>query len=366
MGKKFNYCASESSYTDAKSSGEFTEQDLAFVKGDTTCGILKTRGMTVGMREIGFAGAFNYGTDYIEATNNVTADSKLYFLSALGKFGYGTVSQYGNNNSPVVLFKFTGVVSGSYITANKTKFEDMCRIEDGNLYPLDNTVYVINDRRGIKYAIHEDNANHFRAKPLFELKAGDCLLLDGTPCLKQDAITNHMDDIFGIIVDPVRKTMILNNGRSQIAQSGTFANFSGSEAVIKPLRNQLAGIDNCVDYDRLFANLTYAIGGDSRFSSYFPVFYTARFGNYIDKKWRWYLATEYEKVFIRDNEDIQEVLTALGAGTYAISPYSATPKYEYNENVETYMNSKTGGIDMQMYVRESSITTYYNYLVLYV
>ena len=367
MAKKFNYCATESSYTDAKSSGEFADTDLAFIKGDTDKGIIRTRGMAVGTREVEFAGVFKYGTDYIEDSTSLPSNAKLYFLEALGVFGYGTVSQFTNINSPTVLFQFKGWVTNIKSPSIVNTIKDSCKVEDGSLRPLDNAVYVVGGRQGIRYGIHSDGAGRFRARPLFELRAGDCLLSDGTPCLKQDAVEGHLDDILGIVVDPVRKTMILNNGVPQVMRSGWFGGQSGSDAVIKPVRNVLAGVDNCVDYDRVLENLYYAFNNVSTFGSYFPVFYTTRYNNYTRKMNRWYLATEYEKRFIKDNADIQDVLAALDNAAYPLSYYSAQPRYEYSDGAATYMLDKTvRGTAVPLYASSGSVTTYYNVLSVYV
>lgn len=373
MGKKFNYCATESSYADAKSSGEFTDTDLAFIKGDTNKGIIKTRGMTVGTREVEFAGVFKYGEDYIEDSTSLPSNSKLYFLEALGVFGYGTVSQFTNINSPTVLFQFKGWVTNIKSPSIVNAVKDSCKVEDvGVLSPLDHATYVIGSRDGIKYSVYPDGTTEWgttkwRMKPLFELRAGDCMLNDGTFCLKQDAVENHLDDIMGIIVDPVRKTLILNNGVPQVMRSGWFGGASASDTIIKPVRNVLASVDNCTDYARIFENLFYAFRNISEFGSYFPVFYTAAYNNYTRKMNRWYLATEYEKKFIKENADIQDVLAAIDNTSYPLSYFSAQPRFEHNDSAATYMLDKVvQGTAMPLYASSGSVTSYYNVLSVYV
>lgn len=357
---KFYYCDSLKTYQDNQS--QISDNDIAVIKGQTNLGMLKIMQTQIGYPEVTFGGIFNYSTDFIEESSDYDETANIYYLDKLGCFGYGTIKEVTNHNGtihyPYIKLVFKGITQ-NFPSTTLEALKNVAEYKDGKLYPLSNIIYQAvrvdgTKKEGIKYLFTEGSFY-----PLFTLEPGDCLLSDGTVAKGRDAINNHISNIIGIMVDPIRKTYLPN---PSISIKKSIASEDTTPSTLQSYIN-FGVIDNCVAYeDKMNGLIYYALNNSvGDYKSYFPAFYAARDRYNLDYSYI-YPVTLKELKCIKETPLIQEVIQAINDKTpgnimvydHSISPaFNSTDKDDlvtYGYNTSTSVMTQTDYTALKLYL----------------
>lgn len=306
-------------------------------------------------KRVAFAGVFTGSSDdIIEGT---PTQQKVYFLQEYGYFGIGEVTESNTHYEETdgfKRFKFTGQIG----IGSGTEYDNDYDTSQGVLLPKENTVYYI-DGRGMDYDIKTGASGFAVANPKFTLRRGDCLLKDGTFAFKEDAVSNHLSEIAGIIIDPIKKMMI------PVPMDSIGGSFVGASSfhlsALNKIKDILAVADDAIAFDMAMYSMKDAIGL-AYFKSYFPAFYSAHYENSLGYKR--YLGTRKECTIAGEDEDVQYVITQLNqnnGGTIGNVFYGASPMFAFNDLTSASSLALEG--DVTDNYKQSATATNNTYLI---
>ena len=280
------------------------------------------------IKKVAFAGVFTGSSDDISEGSPST--QKVYFLQDYGHFAIGEVTEATDKYSELEGHKRYKFVGQLYISPGSPYDEDY-DTSNTIMLPKDNTIYYI-EGRGMEYDIKVNDSGYATASPRFTLNRGDCILKDGTFAFKEDAVSNHIDEIAGIIIDPIKKMMI---PVPMTPITGAFVSSDSSAvSILNKINNILATAEDAIAFDMALYSLTTAIGGVANFASYFPAFYTARWESANVNGYKHYLATRTECTIAGEDGSVQYVIDSLNdnqAGTVGNVFYGASPSFITND-----------------------------------
>ena len=306
-----------------------TEQQVVMVASDlSTMQKVVEASTSQSIKKVAFAGVFTGSSDDISEGSPSTQE--VYFLQDYGHFAIGEVTEATDKYSELEGHKRYKFIGQLYISPGSPYDEDY-DTSNTIMLPKDNTIYYI-EGRGMEYDIKVNDSGYATAAPRFTLNRGDCILKDGTFAFKEDAVSNHIDEIAGIIIDPIKKMMI---PVPMTPITGAFVSSDSSTvSVLNTINNILATAEDAIAFDMALYSLKTAISGVANFASYFPAFYTSRWGSENVNGYKHYLATRAECTIAGEDGSVQYVIDSLNdnqADTVGTVFYGASPSFITND-----------------------------------